>query len=144
MVGNALVLDANILIRAVLGKRVLSLLEAHHHSVDFFVPDTAIMEAREHLPLILARRNIEGVLAQQAIDYVMTMVAGLTADVYGTFENEARARIGQRDEDDWPVLACALALDCAIWTEDTDFFGTGVATWTSDRIERVLRRRFGD
>jgi hypothetical protein len=26
-----------------------------------------------------------------------------------------------------------------IWTEDQDFFGSGVATWTSGRIEVYLR-----
>jgi len=25
-----------------------------------------------------------------------------------------------------------------VWTEDADFFGTGVATWTSDRVELYL------
>jgi predicted nucleic acid-binding protein len=45
----------------------------------------------------------------------------------------------KRDEDDWPVLATALALDCAIWTEDADFFGTGVATWTTDCVELLLQ-----
>ena len=33
----------------------------------------------------------------------------------------------------------ALSLGCAIWTEDTDFFGTGVAVWTSSRIEIFLK-----
>jgi predicted nuclease of predicted toxin-antitoxin system len=59
-------------------------------------------------------------------------------ETYEPFEDLARQRIGRRDEDDWPVLAAALALDCPIWTEDTDFFGCGVATWTSDRIELYL------
>ncbi len=43
-----------------------------------------------------------------------------------------------RDADDWPVLACAMAMGCPVWTEDADFFGTGVATWTSDRVELYL------
>jgi hypothetical protein len=46
--------------------------------------------------------------------------------------------IDRRDTDDWPVLAVALALDCPIWTEDTDFFGCGVAIWTMDRVELYL------
>ena len=50
----------------------------------------------------------------------------------------ARERIGRRDEDDWPILASALAFDCPIWTEDADFFGCGVATWTTDRVELYL------
>jgi hypothetical protein len=35
-----------------------------------------------------------------------------------------------------------LALSCAIWTEDTDFFGTGIAIWTSDHIEIFLALAF--
>ena len=51
---------------------------------------------------------------------------------------DALSRIEARDADDWPVLACALVLGCPVWTEDADFFGTGVATWTSDRVSLYL------
>ena len=44
-----LVLDANILIRAVLGSRVLALLRKYADQVEFLAPDTAFQEAREHL-----------------------------------------------------------------------------------------------
>jgi PIN domain len=37
------------------------------------------------------------------------------------------------------VLTTALFLSCAIWTEDTDFFGTVVAVWTSDRGKIFLK-----
>ena len=30
------------------------------------------------------------------------------------------------------IVAVALLLDFPIWTEDQDFFGSGVATWTTD------------
>ena len=75
----AIVLDANILIRAVLGKRVRELIQAHAGSVQFFAPDVAYADARKYLPALLE-----------------------------------------------------------IWTEDADFFGTGVATWTSDRVALYL------
>lgn len=45
------------------------------------------------------------------------------------------------DENDWPVLATAIALACPVWTEDEDFFGTGVAVWTTNRIEIFLKER---
>jgi len=51
-------------------------------------------------------------------------------------KDEALTRI--RDPADWPPLALALQLECAIWTEDQDFFGTGVATWTTATVERYL------
>ncbi|MCA5894378.1 hypothetical protein LEP48_13625 [Isoptericola sp. NEAU-Y5] len=46
----------------------------------------------------------------------------------------ALARIEMRDPDDWPILAVALMLECQVWTEDNDFFGTGVPIWTTDRV----------
>jgi len=44
-----------------------------------------------------------------------------------------------RDEDDWPVLATALGLACAVWTDDSGFFGTGIAVWTTNRVEIFLQ-----
>lgn len=43
-----LVLDANILIRAVLGSRVLGLLRKYAGEVEFMAPGVAFQEAREH------------------------------------------------------------------------------------------------
>jgi hypothetical protein len=53
-----LMLDANILIRAVLGARVLHLLTRYGEQTDFFAPDVAFKEAREHLPGILERLKV--------------------------------------------------------------------------------------
>ena len=55
------------------------------------------------------------------------------------FERAARRRLEGRDEEDWPYLALALLLECPVWTEDTDFFGTGVAVW-DDGPDRVVLR----
>ena len=57
---------------------------------------------------------------------------------YEVMKPSAMARIEPRDPDDWPVLACALAFNCPIWTEDRDFLGTGVATWTTSLVEQYL------
>jgi predicted nucleic acid-binding protein len=54
---------------------------------------------------------------------------------HARFEPAARARLSYRDPDDCPILALALALDCPIWTEDSDFFGCGAATWTTRTVE---------
>ena len=45
---HLIVLDANILIRYVLGEKVPALLAAYSASVDFLAPDTAYAEARQH------------------------------------------------------------------------------------------------
>lgn len=133
-------LDANILIRAVLGSRVLLLLRGYSEHVEFFAPDTAFLEARAWLPEILERRKLPVVSALTILDLVAGLVQTVEVETYEPFEDVARQRIAHRDEDDWPVLASALALDCPIWTEDTDFFGCGVATWTTDRVELYLAK----
>ena len=63
------------------------------------------------------------------------IVTPVPASSYEPMRAHALARIGQRDPHDWPVLACALLLNCPIWTEDHDFFGTGVATWTTALVD---------
>jgi predicted nucleic acid-binding protein len=67
------------------------------------------------------------------------MVEPVDSESYGAFEDEARQRLRGRDESDWPVLATALALSYPIWTEDADFFGTGIAVWTTSRVEIFLK-----
>ena len=57
MPGKALVIDANILVRAVLGRRVREIIEAHAEQASFFVPEVAYAEAEEHLPALVIRRG---------------------------------------------------------------------------------------
>jgi predicted nucleic acid-binding protein len=133
-----IVLDANILVRAVLGSRVPDLLAAHAARATFLAPDVAFDDAREHLPAVLAKRGKSAdaiQLAMEKLDALARVIVPIPAESYLPFKDRALARIGPRDPDDWPVLACALAADCPIWTEDTDFFGAGVATWTTASVE---------
>jgi hypothetical protein len=48
MSGKAIVLDANILIRAVLGKRVRELIFDNAATIKFFAPDVAYADARKY------------------------------------------------------------------------------------------------
>lgn len=136
-----LVLDANILIRAVLGVRVRRILEAQFTRTRFFCPDSAFAEARKHVPKILQKRGIEVEAALTTLDNLTTLTSCIDDEIYGRFEAVARQRLRNRDEEDWPVLATALALECPIWSEDAEFFGTGVATWTTDRFELLFREQ---
>jgi len=135
-----LVLDANILIRAVLGMRVSQLLNRYGKAVEFVAPNTAFREAQEKLPSILERRGMQVAPGLAALDTLDALIRTIELGMYAEFEGIARQRLARRDENDWPILATALALNCPIWTEDTDFFGCGVATWTSDRVELFLQQ----
>lgn len=58
----------------------------------------------------------------------------IEADVYLDLRETADRRLREGGKSDWPVLAAAMAIGCAIWSEDTDFFGTGVAVWSSANV----------
>jgi predicted nucleic acid-binding protein len=135
---RSLVLDANILIRAVLGHRVRRILEVHADSISFFVPETAYAEAEEHLAELVVKRGGDPAKALLSLKATAALATLVDDDIYGDFEAEARKRLGARDPQDWPVLAAALAIGCPIWTEDTDVFGCGVATWTPGSIDIFL------
>ena len=134
-----IVLDANILIRAILGRRVSALLEEYRDRVDFYTTEHCYREAGTYLPVILAKQGREGAqTVQTALEALAHIVVPVCADAYDSFHNEAMARIAARDPDDWPLVALSLLLDCPIWTEDNDFFGIGIAVWNSHTIERYL------
>jgi predicted nucleic acid-binding protein len=139
MTGKAIVLDANILIRAVLGKKVRDLIVLNADSVKFFAPDIAYVDARKYLPDILKKRDIDQGAAMLVLDQLEAIIRPIDIVLYQSMQQKALQRIAFRDTDDWPVLACAMMLGCPVWTEDADFFGTGVATWTSNRIEIYFR-----
>ena len=135
---KAIVLDANILIRAVLGRRVRELILDNADVVQFFAPDVAYADARKYLPSLLEKRGVKSEPAMAVLDALESIVRPLELGVYEGIKTQALQRIAIRDADDWPVLACAMTIGCPVWTEDADFFGSGVATWTSDRVELYL------
>ena len=134
MSNKAIVLDANILIRAVLGTRVRELIIENAPRVQFFAPDVAFADARKYLPPLLEKRGVNSAAAMLVLDSLVPIVQIIDLDIYVGMQEQALLRIAARDADDWPVLACAMVIGCPVWTEDTDFFGAGVATWTTDRI----------
>jgi len=139
--GTGLVLDANILIRAALGSRVRSLLETYEDSTDFYAPDVCFEDAREYIPQVLTSHGEDPEVGLLVLHQIGALVKQVDAALYRDFEQLARERIAARDVEDWPVVATALMLNVPIWTEDQDFFGSGIATWTTDRVELYLRHR---
>jgi predicted nucleic acid-binding protein len=110
--------------------------------VSFFIPEVAYAEAEEHLPALVTRHGGDPGKALALLRSLARLVELIGSEVYGEFEAEARERLGERDPADWPILASALAVGCPVWTEDTDFFGCGVAAWTSSR--RDVSTRFSE
>jgi predicted nucleic acid-binding protein len=81
---------------------------------------------------------VSAAVALATLDALESVVRTIDTELYKPLQEKALARVGDRDPDDWPALACALMLNCPVWTEDADFFGTGVATWTTSRVKLYL------
>ena len=136
---KGLVLDANTLLRVVFGKQVRHILEKYEDEARFYSPDACFRDAQKYIPEISRDRRFDADLSLAILDQISRVVESVDRSLYEEHESVARGRIGLRDPEDWPVVATALLLALPIWTEDQDFFGSGMATWTTDRVELYLR-----
>ena len=134
----------NILIRAVLGTKVIALINQYADDVIFLSVDEAFEDAFKYIPLIFEKRGAD----KEVIDVALAKLSQLKnfiqivpLDNLTEYEQVARERLRNRDKDDWSFLALTILLKCPVWTEDTDFFGTGVPTWTSERVKIYFKSR---
>lgn len=134
-----LVLDANILLRAVFSVRVRRLLETYEDSILFFAPDVCFADARKYIPSVAAQRGFNAAPGIAVLDQLSRIVEIVDRSLYEEYESSARERMLSRDVDDWPIVTASLLLKCPVWTEDKDFFGSGVSTWTTKTVELYLR-----
>jgi predicted nucleic acid-binding protein len=116
--------------------------------LELFLPERMWDETKVEIPrrvgAFARRRALEATVADlltaRCFEAVEANVVVLEEAVYSAIEEEARAR-SLRDPDDWPVVATALALTAGIWTNDNDFLGTGVPTWTTETLPVWLSRQ---
>ena len=62
---KGLVLDANILLRAVLGRRVREILETYEDQARFYTPDVCFQDAQRYIPVISNERGLDVDLVSQ-------------------------------------------------------------------------------
>ena len=97
-----------------------------------------MLDAHEYLPALLEKRGVNSAAALTVLDTLESIVQPLEFDLCAGLQHQALQRIAMCNADDWHVLAYAMTLGCPVWTKDADFFGTSVATWTSDRMGLFL------
>jgi predicted nucleic acid-binding protein len=138
---KTIVLDANILIRGVLGSSIEPLLKKYANKTDFLTVEEAFEDAAKYVPAVVKKRggNEDAVkTALEKLEAFRNFVQIVPVANIAHLEEVSRKRLAGQDEEDWPYLALALLLNSPVWTEDTDFFGVGVATWRSQKIEQFL------
>lgn len=129
---NPLFVDANILIRFTVGRAAEQADDLKARGVQLATTDAQAREAERVL------HSVFGFAEEQAAEEIRDTLAGMQlyhVPTYRSQEASARARIHYKNTRDWPILAAAIAHGAAIWTDDRDFFGTGVATWTTRNIK---------
>jgi len=70
--GRALVLDANIMLRGVLGTRVRALVEKYADDVSLLTPQSCVAEVHEYLPSLCAKRGWRPEVALETLDALLT------------------------------------------------------------------------
>jgi len=74
-----IVLDANILIRAILGRRVRQLIETYaSQGVRFFAPEVAFDDAETYLPALLQKRGKSAADLPSALGYLRSVIEPVT------------------------------------------------------------------
>ncbi|MGD9793574.1 MAG: PIN domain-containing protein [Acidimicrobiia bacterium] len=140
-----LVVDTSVLVGELLresGRRRLG-----DERLELFLPEQMWAETTVEIPrrirAFVRRRGIDPSIGDEltasCLAAVEANIVVLDEAIYSALEDEARAR-SLRDPRDWPIVACALALTAAIWTNDNDFLGSGVATWTTPSLQQWLER----
>lgn len=128
-----LVLDANIMISALLGTSFPFLLALYEAGVDLMAPVQQIAETRHKLS---QRPALSATWIDEQMVSLATVVRPLHPALLEEHAVKARSRLGPRGEPDWPVLAATYAAGAAAWSHDKDLFGSGAAVWST----RILMR----
>jgi predicted nucleic acid-binding protein len=135
---STLVLDAAILISAVLGRSAGAIMLAQQACV-LVTTDRVLQEARGRLERGLQRPELLGLIDELAAAITVVPVAALEP-LLARCEAALRDGVASRNGSirDAHVLALAWSVEGDIWTTDPDFAGTGVATWSTPNLMRGL------
>jgi predicted nucleic acid-binding protein len=144
-----LVVDANVFVSELLRGRGRE--SMRDPRLTLRVSERAHEEARHELLKRVGVIVAQGRMGRETADALLEAALGVAEEetlvvpeaAYSGYLERAAYRI-PRDPDDAPTVALALALGgaegrCGIWTNDDDFLGCGIPTWTTDTLLSHLR-----
>lgn len=115
-----LVIDANVVISALIAdsktRELIVTLEP-----DLLTPEFVHDEIENYTGLIVDKSGMHLDRVAQFIDLLFQYIEVVPASKFYPYIEEADAAIGETDPDDVLYVACALASDADIWSDDTDF-----------------------
>lgn len=115
-----LVVDANVVISALIAdsktRELIVTLEP-----DLLTPEFVYEEIENYTELIVEKSGMNPERVAKFVDLLFQYIEVVPASKFYPYIEEADAAIGETDPDDVLYVACALAGDAAIWSDDTDF-----------------------
>jgi predicted nucleic acid-binding protein len=115
-----LVIDANVVISALIAdsktRELIVTLES-----DLLTPAFVYDEIENYEDLIVEKSGMDPDRVAQFIDLLFQYIEVVPADDFYPVIDRADEAIGDTDSDDVLYLACAIASDAAIWSDDSDF-----------------------
>ncbi len=115
-----LVVDANVVISALVAdsktRELIVTLEP-----EMLTPEVVHEEIGNYEDLIIEKSGIDAERVQQFVDLLFQYIETVPAsECYSSIE-QADAAIGETDPDDVLYVACALAREAGVWSDDSDF-----------------------
>lgn len=115
-----LVVDANVVISALVAdsktRELIVTLEP-----DLLTSEIVHDEIENYEDLIVEKSGMTSERVTQLIDLLFQYIEVVPASKFYPYIEEAEAAIGDTDPDDVLYVACALASDADIWSDDSDF-----------------------
>lgn len=115
-----LIVDANVVISALIAdgttRELIVTIVA-----DLSTPSVIRDEVESHRDRVVERSGLPPDLVTTFMDLLFEFIEVVPTDEFSSRVDEAERAIGDVDPDDVLYLACALARDAAIWSDDSDF-----------------------
>ena len=136
-----LVVDANVIISALIADSKTRELVVPLDP-DLLTPQFVHDEIENYEDLIAEKSGMEPRRVQRFVDLLFQYIEVAPADEFFSYIEGADEAIGETDPDDVLYVACALANDAHIWSDDSDFKEQDIveAYSTSDVIDSFDKR----
>lgn len=142
---ETLVVDANIILSAVLGFRARPLLERVGARRALVISSGASLEVRHVLSRIEPDTPVLIEIASEILDAIEVVEEPRYNDGLGAAAQSLQRAVASRNGSisDAHILALAWVYDADIWSHDRDFAGTGWPSWSSANLAAALADEAG-
>ncbi|MEF8785507.1 MAG: PIN domain-containing protein [Haloarculaceae archaeon] len=115
-----LVVDANVVISALVAdsktRELIVTLEP-----EMLTPEVVHEEIGNYEDLIIEKSGMDAERVQQFVDLLFQYIETVPASEFYSSIEQADTAIGETDPDDVLYVACALAREAGVWSDDSDF-----------------------